>query len=1287
MDSSHLAALFFAKPNPPSPNNYLKKTLVSSPIIRGIFPDFKVFVQKPLSGLVSTSINDENDQTLHAPAQDSYFGDEIMEDDDILWGLEGLSSNKSTSVEPSTKSTLVNVLIKTTSLSINGVSYRVNSSIRSFTRIPGGLSGEDSLLISLESGFLLLIRIWRVPRNEKSSHKSTTSHVFRPYCVQWWDVSDSQSLDISGRELHSHATGLAVVSTSASSVFRIHMCQPTETGIQLSPHFNVPVDGLILHSCFSRPLDKTVGDNHYMFLVLTLSNQQRLEVSLYNWYAGETLENNLAKSTLPLNSSFPLPVKIVPLAKNASFLFIGVDQLTIVSVHSITSGDYSFSKFAYDGSFPTAAYIPEGPILSFEDENTDEVLLASDSGVIYSIIIENKTSLAIQPIIRVADPISVFTLLRVASKGFLLNFASDTVGAKELLVSGLFSKDYISSLATGQKLGYSLAELRQDYRNWAPVVDVQIINSYKHRNLVLNCSEELWALTGVGKRTKLTHIRTGYRAKKETDTFPFLRKCTGLFILDFAKSLFLVCSMSFETKVLQYHLSLLDEDEDSTADNDEASLDVLMEIEDPIINVSETTLCISTIPGTNMVVQFTPTSITFSNLRQMKKACFPFRILFASIVDKYAFLVSEHDAGIQQFQIIKLSQYDSFGDDSTLIDSSSYSSVSYPFSHQISNMKAFLSASGSILVFFGTFNGLLIMAELSTETWNAPSFMNTLVEIDLALTMQNASADIHSVKPLPGIKHPVVNDIVYSKYRDQIFVGGNLGEYIHLQINSGSRGNKFSTIRTLTLGATPVYLETCPLDPNFLLAHLRSLWVFNFDVSEFPLQVLFEEKAERAVLRLASIPTHEDQFLRFAFIREDGLTIGSVFTHEDTMAKQISIGDSAKKMVFLDNVNLFALLCHSKDVMSRIKFADRKTNRILPVVEIDSRLNQQRKFPIFQQNEMPICAFVWKIQRHDRISKKLIIGTLVEGLSGTLKVLDVGKIASDACVVRLMELISIPRDEPVSCIQQAKSTIFFSCGCKIYSTSYSLEERKLRSTRKLVSLPSTIVSMLVNEEGSLLVSTSMDSFFVFKYAGEEWTQSPDPDAMIQDTESEESLQVLFKDPVLRSVVNHAQISRNFVLGDKLHASLVVIDPLKGSLTEQFNFRMSIIPRVFLANFRAYWASEKLDHILAVGVNGEIVSFDPANLSDRKVVDMKERLVEAGILQRSHHSDSDRLTADEKGPFNFLEEQLKRPFLDKVTGKGLFPVHRIFFDFHENEGKLIDCDLEEIYRVHHNNIQL
>ena len=1276
MDPNPLAALFFAKENPPPPNTYLKKTLVPSPIIQNIWPDFKVFTKKPLAGLVSTSINDENDQTLHAPTQDSYFGDDLMEDDDILWNLEGQQQKEESYDNTPSREVTVTVLVKSASVSINGIDYALNSTVRASTRIPGGAGAEDSLLLSLKSGFLLLIRIWRVPRRLNDRKKlletqSTTSHVFRPFCVQWWDASESNGLEASGKELHSHASGMAVVSTSASSVFRIHMCQPTETGIQLSPHFNVPVDGVILHSCFAQPLDKSAGDNHLMFLTLTFSEQRRLELSLYNWYVSDSINNNLAKCTLPLNSTFPVPVMIAPLAKNGSFLFVGADQLTIITAHNITSADYSFLKFAYDGSFPTAFYIPDSPILSFEDASTDEVLLASDSGVIYSIIVENGTSLIIQPIARIGDPISVFTFRRITGKGFLLNFASDTAGAKELLISSLFTKDYLSSLGPGQKIGYSDAELKHDYRNWAPIVDVRVIDSYKSRNIEPYCSQELWALTGIGKRTKLTQLRSGYRAKKETSTYEFLRKCADLFLLTISESQFFVCSMPFQTKVLQYQETCLDTEPEENASKSSHD-DVLVDIEDPMLYLNDITLCISTIPNTDTAVQFTPSTVTFSNLQQMKTAHLLYEILFACVVESLAFLIIEKPNNGLEFQVVKLTQYEDFESDACLLDSQSYMSVSHPLNEQVSAMKAFATSSGKILVFITTFSSHLMVAEMSPQNWDSPLSLKSRYDLS---EVKNAK-DERKSNPVVG------HDIVYSEFHGLVFVGCFLGEFIQVQLDEGSDTLALKPSKCYDLGTTPVRLELCGLDPNFLFVHLRNIWMFNFYMSGNPVQVLFEERTERAVFKMTALATKEDQFLRFAFVREDGLTIASVFTHQEPVTKQISIGDSAKKLVFLDNLALFALLCHSKDATSRVKFADRKTNRILPVIEIESRLGQQRKEPIFQQNEIPMCAFVWQIQRQDRVSKKLIVGTLINDQAGSLKVLDVAKVSADTTVIKLVELISIPRDEPVTCIEQVESTILFSCGCKIYSTSYSLEDRKLRPVTKLATLSSPIVSILVNEENSILVSTRMDSLLVFLYASGAEYQTPDPDAMEQDNESSETLSVVFKDPVSRSIVNHSHICETLVAGDKLHSSLIIIDPKRASLKNQFMFKMSVIPRVLITHSRGFWSQDDRKYILTVGVNGEVSAFDPTNDKEERILDMRKRLIEGGVVPHLQV-----LAASDGEPFQFLREHLSRPFLDKVTGKGFYAIYRLFFDYQENQGKVIDCDLEELAHVSPGDIMI
>lgn len=1271
-DLPELGNLFFQSDVKPLSNTYTKRTLLHSPLINAIYPDFKVSLTKPLTGLTSTSINDENDQTLHAPEQDSYFGDDMSEDDDIVWNLDE-NDSCSDSQRPQSplvedEITTVKVLVKTTSIMIEGVEFGLNSGVRSSIIIPGTSGSEDSLLLSIQSGFLLLIRIWRVPRTfgdasfVRTTHygpPTTTTHFYKPFVVQWWKTLAENLAEMSGSQLSAHASGMAVVSASPSSVFRIHMCQNTDSGVQLLPHFNVPVNGIILHSCFSQPL-KGVGDDHLMFLVLTFTNVRRLDLLLYSWYVSDALSDDLTRSILPLNNSFPFPVMIVPLATNHSFLFICADMFIVVTVHNITSADYSFSRFAYDGAFPTSFYLPESPFLALDSEKTDEVLLASESGVIYSIVITDNKSLTYDAIAQVADPVSVFTFQKYET-GYRLNYASDTGGSKELQIAKLFTKDLIPN--SDKKLPYSEAILIQDFKNWGPVIDVLVIESYQMRSIAPYCSQDVWALTGVGRRTKLTQLRSGYSIKKETKPVGLLRKTDSMYHLDLYNRHFIICSMPFATKLLEYQ-GLRE-----ITDSEGGKNDSLIEIECPAIIPDETTLLAASIPNSTTIVQFTSTRIAFTNLEQVRVLELPQRrLLHVKVADDIAALLIEQDLTIT-LEIIQLAAPTDYDSEELSSSNVTRTLASMRMGFEVSSLGMWVDViSARILVFAGSFDGVLYVIEYNLKTHN----VHETAQIDLS------TANLYSSPTSFQEECIIPHDIVHVPETGMIFVGSKTGHLIQLQLTSE---RQFKIVQFLRLGYTPTNLQLCKTDSHYLLVSLRNLWLFNFYSSNLPMQVIFEENTERPISRLTELPTNTDQHLRFAFSREDGLVIGSLFCHKVPLVKQISVGDPAKRVCFLDSMSLFAILCKSKDVLMRLKFADRKTNRMLPTVEVDSRLGTQRKNAIFDTGEMPLCGFVWRIQRLNRISKKLIVGTSINNTGGSVKILDVSKIVLEGAtmpVVKVVELITIPRDDPVTCIEQIDSTIFFSSGCKIYSTSYIFDDKKLRPVKKLTTLSSDVISMSVNDGEYLLVNTRLDSLIVFKYH-----QGEDDIEMIDGEQSNESvhgelgsLSVYYKDPIARSLVNHAKIGAKLIAGDKLHSSLVIVDSQGQSSAHLFAYKLSMIPRVFISKFNGIWATEAddRDRILAVGVNGEVLAFDPIYDKVDEITKLRKEL-------------EDKRGVGGELKLDWLAERLDRPFADKVTGKGFQNIYKPFFDFAENKGKIIDYDLEDLSMVNTSSIMI
>lgn len=1238
-----LASRLLLDNKPPYFNTFTKRTLLRSPLICGIYPDFKVSLTKPLAGLSSKSLNDERDQTLNEPEEDSYFGDEMSEDDDIVWKLDEngpVSASHNRSVSPvEDETTTVKVLVKQTSIVANGVEFGLSAGVRSCTIVPGPSGGEDSLMVSIKSDFVLLIRIWRVPRTygdasysetTHSGEESTTSHFFKPFVVQWWKTEAEYPAESVGSQLSAHSSGFAVVAAASSSIFRIHMCQQTDTGIQLLPHYNVVVNGVILHSCFSQPL-QNVGDDHITFLTLTFSNFRRLDLSLYSWYVSETPEN-LVRSTLPLNNSFPIPIMIIPLAKNHSFLFVCTDMFIVVTVHNITSADYSFSRFAYDGSFPTAFYLPESSMLAVDTEKSDEVLLASDLGTIYSVIVTDNTSLTYKPIAQVADAVSVFTMQKNES-GYVLNYASDTGGSKALQLAGLFTKDVT---VLDNKLPYSEASLIQDFKNWSPVIDVQVIDSLKLRSSAPYSSQEVWALTGVGRRTKLTQLRSGYSIRKDTKPVSNLRKAEDMFRLDINDSHFIVCAMPLSTNLLQYQ-NIFD-----------GSGDSLVEIEASALISDETTLNVFLLPHTSTIVQFTPTRIAFTNMESARiLELSNRRLLHVKVEHDIAAIVVDRELEIilELVQLNEVSDYESEGSDSSS-GIRSICSVSLDF--EVSSLAIHVDVpTQEIRIFLGSFEGLVNILEYRDET------IRPIAQVDLNSLNPYASPTLLVTECV------IPHDLVYHASSKMFFVGSELGHLIHFTFSK----NKLELVRFLRLGYTPVTLKLCETDHHFLLVSLRNLWLFNFYYSNLPMQVVFEERTERVVSRLVELPSTTDQHLTFAFTREDGLIIGSLFCHRVPIVKQIGVGESAKKLCYLDFVNLFAILTKSKDPLTRLRFVDRKSNRIFPAVEIDSKSGIQRKDTVFELNEYPICGFVWQIQRQDRVSKKLIVGTSVNNTSGSVKILDVTKLAvpgADTPVVKVVELISITRDAPVTCIEQIGSTIFFSSGCKIFSTSYSFDERKLRPARTLTTLSSEVISLSVNDKQNLLVNRRDDSLIVFKYdLGAENVEMLDDDS----DNSLESLKVEYMDPFPHTLVNHGSIGKTLIAGDKLHSLLIVIDTKDQSL---LTYNLSMIPRVYISKFNGLWTrdSEVRDRILSVGVNGEVLAVDPVDLHGEEMNNLRNELAERrGLLMDLW--------------FKSFVEKVNRPFAHKVTGKCFQNIYKPFFDFSTNDFELIDYDLEDM----------
>lgn len=471
---------------------------------------------------------------------------------------------------------------------------------------------------------------------------------------------------------------------------------------------------------------------------------------------------------------------------------------------------------------------------------------------------------------------------------------------------------------------------------------------------------------------------------------------------------------------------------------------------------------------------------------------------------------------------------------------------------------------------------------------------------------------------------------------DSLAIGTQTGQYVVIRLGDGS------ILQNLQLGFSPLSVSVSLANPDHVITRAKLVWFFDYLVDKNPNPLLFDGKYDSSVLSLSQLPLLDDSTIAVAAVRESGLVLGSFLIYKEAVPKGITVGGPFKYMAWLDFVGLFALLARSGPAQSRIRFVDRKFLCSLESVEVDSKTLKVRDSPIFASSELILCSLVWEIKRQDRISKKLLVGTL-KGI----RVLDVQKGSADdgLPLVRVAELFSLLRPEPVTNIAQMDSVLFFSCASTIHAATYSLEGRKFRnlSLSTVVSSDITSLSVLGNQ---LLVSTAMDSMLIFEY--------------LQGGADDDELRVLLKDPVARGIISHVRYHDYFFAGDKLHSSLIVFEPNRSTLQVLADLFLGMIPRLALGNFRHSYSDKQNDQVVAVGVNGEIC-----------------------LLEYSYEDEYARFEAALSGSgFRSLQQYAEianRPFTGKVTGKGRYSIYQPFFRFGQSE-EVLDYDNADLLRV-------
>lgn len=1260
---------------------YTKQTLLHSPLFNNIFPQFNVSLRKKIRNIRNLSLQDDNDQYMALQEEDSQFGvfsdDEILLDMDQDSDLEGHERADTSSSQRhhhgSDRLVSIEVIVKNSSLLVNDLQFPFSSPIRTSCLIKGIRSGdthgEDSLLVSLKSGFLLLIRIFYVPYTFNDADYSGTANdkmVFKPFVVQWWDTSSSlltPAITSTGYALTAHSSGLSVVSSSASNAFRIHNCNYSEVGVLFQPHYTVPVNGTILHTCFAQPIKGSILDNHVIFLNMVYTTNRRLELNLYSWTTSEPLSESLTKTILPLNGSFPLPVFIISLSNNGSFLFVTPTELIIITVHDITSAEYNFRRHELNIAFPTNYYCPESGISGNCDESMDEVLISTDNGTIYLIIITNSTLVSVKPVVRISDPISIFSLEAQGrdSNGYELIYGSSMGLNRKLLIDEFLPDVYDKSLPYSQSL------LLKNYKNWAPMLDVHIIDSFKSKSTCQNSKQELWCITGSGKRARLSQLRNGYLISRISDPYQSLRKVESMNWLSIHGHHYIMCSLQFETMFLEFERSYQEDEEEEEEDGEEG----LVQVEEAAIIYDSPTIVMKMI-NDQLALQVTPNAIVLTSIEKIlvSKSFDDDTILFSDVAGQLILLVTlkTDSSSACVVELIKIND-ESLSTDMIEMDSVFEVLCSIEAEYQISLAKAFIS-NETVYFFIGGFDGTFQLLKLD-ENHNFCKLQE--ISLNDYIERENSLAVTETDFLVP-------NDVILTNDKSTALLGTKDGYVFYFKFHSKSL--QFDKYFKLSNTNVEFHLHAS-YNNNIIFVACKSLWLIDFSKPDFPEPVIFDEKSDKAIKTIC--PIQRDNFEKdlvlspvkaltssILLVRDEGLSIANVSTIKCPSVRQINVGESAKKFVYLLHISLFAVLSDSKDPNARLRYVDRKSYKLLSHAEFNNKNKQyDSRAAIFSADEIPICANLWSLDKLGR-SKKLLVGCSNQSgvkRTGVFKILDIVKSTGkdDKPLVRVTNLHSFEHADPITSIEEINGTILFSSGQNIYSTKYNIDEKRLKPVDHLLTVPSEITSISVRDDKIVSISTKLDSIYEFEF-------STDND------NNKEYLQLLATDLSAKLITNHAILDSKIVVADKVHSNITVMDRDASNLVAGTKFKTVGVPRVFEANFDSFWIDnlscskcksrkDKVSSgILAVSVDGEVIFFKPVSSNSVIYDDLKEHVPMRPNL--------------ETGNMEISMDRWDVTFSDKVTGKGLKSINKPYFRNSANKVGLIDYDLYEVSRHCH-----
>lgn len=1122
-----------------------KRTLVHSPIINHIF-DVRVSVNKNINNYEREY--NSNFSTLSDAIKEEFklndgFASDLFGTADTLDELFAEQDKQINNKHNNTTSYIprlctARVLVRNKSLLINNNVFPLPALIRSAALLPGisivhegkHYPNEDNIIISLSTGYLLLLRLVYVNR------------VFKPVLYQWNKIFDPKVDEITDRLGHvvaCHKSGFYFTISAYNNYMAIFECFNTKQGTYFQKPQNIKIDGTIVHSCLLDSVNQLLDNSAFCSFALVLSDEQRLQARTFEWLKNDG-SSIVSRSTLPLVNKFEIPCFVIPLRTMQSVLCVSEKLLNVITAHQVHSGGTDFLKHRYTGSFPLAYYQPERPFLytPADGEGYAEVLISSIEGVIFLVSIIGNERIEIIPLVKVKHFVSVFTLERIDSADnldeakFIFAFGSEKS-------TGFAQRVRFLQVPTGGYREFEVLEILEKYDNWAPLLDFECINGSKHKSG--HSSQELWLCSGEEKAGAITHMRIGIRASRSKIHTSF-KKITDFFPIHFSTpelrhNYYFLANAGLETKVYSY---LEDTDE---------MLDVPFSTG---IVTESSTIGAKLLKGAEAMVQVTNDQIRICNIQnnfRLKQSSS--EILLADICENYVAYIafSEHSNVFKLcYKYIDAAQVES--DPEKII----HDLAQTPLSFEPTVIKLFEFAD-SMFIALGSTTGRLVFYKFETLVKTMTFFQ----ELPLAVFFETG---IHDV-------------LAFNDNNDELWVyaSDKLGSYSNFRLQIDCQKFIVWDTNGLNLGTLPITFELSE-DKRHIFMMSKHLWRLNTKSPNSQPQTVFFDGVtnEKNVFAMASLQL--SKLRKFAILREDGLCMSSLSEIPGGCPRTFSLGFTPNKFKYISYLHTFCLISNDLGTGNRLSFFDSKNFKKVKGKEV----SKHNKELIFNKSERLLSISEWDIRKSNKRSvyKNVVVGCQYGATEGLVHVIELKREKNERDLIKVVNLYTWKTGGPVFALQQlhGHNVLIYSSGSSIYTRKYSSDKGTIEPPKKQFTCGSLVVSITM-KESMVVVTTKSTSVAVFAYENDELVNT-------------------HNDQVSRYLLNGVGFDKNVIISDKLHFTVSGFKISSQKLVPFFKINTGTVGRVKKCSLFPVWFSDPELHqdnrFLVCGVGGEISGF-------------------------------------------------------------------------------------------------